>query len=1264
MDKKIYIFLFFLFALLKLGAQTCTIVTSSTIVCINNALNFSATYTSGSTPSTYAWNFGNGVTNTQASPTYNYPTIGTFTPTLTIVFTNNSQCIITGNPIQVVALPIADFRIVSNVKQCFKGNLVCIKDSSRAGISGSNIAKHTFLWGDGDFDTTLNFTDTICHNYKNTAGGLYSLILEVTDSNGCLTRLEKNNAITILPKMDPISFTCFSTSCDTTLQTIQNTSDLPLSKIKKFVWNFGDGIIDSSNTKWYYFTHGYAIPGYYYPTLFVTDFDDCKDTSQLFIFASKKVLDNKILISQKSKCYNDQKFVLNYKDAKLNDKIVWKIFDMNNQLVDSVFKFYYDSDGKNCGKYKITMEAFYGNNCKIKLDTFIEILGPNTVFSEVLNQYQCSVFDTVYFRDPIPEQSCLYKNTPNWFWDFDDGFAPPCTTDTKRGINVGINCRYSKDSAFVKHKYNNSVVKCYNAKLLITDSVNNCSDLDSGLIVLDAPNAKPNLPYRRGLYYYTDPPGKDGPPINCTSSTFTFKIEETLPSCGREQYWINYDSAENIERWKWCNPKEDSTLYSYGSVADSNGWVTVGLIIKNGLCYDTAWYHHMFQIILKKPDVNLYFKSNCYPYVADITYQDSIQNNISSANIYIYKYFPKSLPPFVLVDRITTNLANNDSILKQKKYEFGEKGTYKIVSILTSNQNCTYYYETIIHLGFSQTRILSNATICLKDTFRFLENFEYSDLFTEKWTNKERTDSNLERILFNYGDTNLYSYYGIFPKHKFNKVGVYNVSMIAQDSSGCRDTFENYRVLNVVDIKASIASITPKLLCAPKVIQFYDASKVLDSLKNNITDTISNWKWDFGDSKTISLSKNPVHDYTTNDSFNVKLVVTSLFGCSDSVTLPLIIKGPKPKYSFLSGDTIGCSPVKFKMNNTTGVPLQSWQWTINGPENFIVSTDKDSNTNFSLVKAGRYRVLLLGTDSLVNEITGQTVYCTSVFPDTLNPNSKPVFITVFDKPLVQLFGPDTVCANDAFTILAKADTTYSHFLWQVNNGFSLPLKPRTDSVFNHSFNDSGSYIIQLIPTPKISIACIDTGIHAIYVRNIKADFDIDESRSPIDSFINKSISATAYYWDFGQPNSGLNNFSILQNPIHDYKNIIDSFKVCLVAQNAGACFDTLCKFIFPTARLLKIPNVFTPNNDGINDAFDIEILGHTFYEIKIYNRWGNKVFEGNKDGKSNDGINWNGSTYNEGNLNPEGVYYYIFKYKFNNKEAEKTAHGSITLIRQ
>jgi gliding motility-associated-like protein len=1274
--KKIYIFLFSLFTFFKLGAQTCSIVSSSNIVCINNALNFSATYTAGLTPNTYAWNFGNGVTNTQPNPTYNYPTIGTFTPTLTIVFTNNSQCIITGNPIQVVALPIADFRILEATKQCFKGNLVCIKDSSRAGTSGSKIAKHTFLWGDGDFDTTVNFTDTICHNYKNIAGGLYSLILEVTDSNGCLTRLEKNNAMTILPKMETVSFTCFSTSCDTTLQTIQNTSNLPLSKVKKFVWDFGDGNIDSSNTKWNYLTHGYAIPGFYYPTLFVTDFDNCKDTAQLYIIASKKVLDNKILITQNNKCYNKQFFVFNYKDAVLGDYIIWKIFNSNNVMVDSIRRYFHsvggikDSVGKfECGKYKITMEAFYGNNCKIKLDTTFDIYGPNTIFGDVGNNRKCNVNDTVIFRIPNEEPSCLNKNTTlSWFWDFDDGFAPPCTTDTKRGINVGLNCRYSKDSTLVKHKYYFIDSNCYNAKLTITDSINNCSDTDSLDIILSPPNAKPNLPYRRGLYYYTNPPGKFEPPLDCDCNEFSFNFDETIPSCGREEIWLNLDSAAGINNWVSCDPKKQFFNTSYKETADSNGWVTVGLIIKNGNCYDTAWYHRMFKLIKINPNFKIKFETKCAPYKASIVFEDSIQYGLDYALISIigigYDYINDYEKGIGLFETRNQVFNGNDSIIHEQLFNFKEGGIFEVTVTLKNKIGCITGANTKFKRGFLKLTSLGDATFCLKDSITYYERYAYKGDATQYWNNKTRANANLERIYWNFGDTTGYYFYGVSPKHKYKKIGNYKISLIAQDSVGCVDTLENYRRAIVVDVKAAIAPITDKLLCAPKVIQFYDASNTMDSLGFNNYDFVKNWKWDFGDSKTISFAKNPVHDYSTNDSFKVQLIVTSNYGCMDSITLPLVIKGPTPKYSFLSGDTIGCSPVKFKMNNTTGVPLQSWQWTINGPENFIVSTDKDTNTNFSLVKAGRYRVLLLGTDSLVNEITGQTVYCTSVFPDTLNPNSKPVYVTVFDKPLVRLFGPDTVCKNDVFTILAKADTMYSQFLWQASNGFSLPLKPRTDSIFNYSFNDSGSYTVQLIPTPKISIACIDTGIHAIYVRNIKADFDIDESRSPIDSFINKSISATSYFWDFGQPSSGSNNFSNLQNPTHDYKSLVDTFKVCLVAQNAGACFDTLCKIIIPTARLLKIPNVFTPNNDGINDAFDIEILGQTYYEIKIYNRWGNKVFEGNADGKGNDGINWNGKTDNDGNQNSEGVYFYVFKYKFNDKESEKTLHGSIALIRQ
>jgi len=188
MIKRLYIILFYLFFTFKLFAQTCTIITSSNIVCINNALNFSATYTAGLTPSSYDWNFGNGVTNTQSSPTYNYPITGTFTPTLKITFTNNSQCIISGTPIQVVALPIANFRIITPSTQCFNGNSVCIADSSKPGPSGSPLTYRTFLWGDGGFDNTVITNKTLCHSYTNVLGSTNSLVIEVTDANNCLTR--------------------------------------------------------------------------------------------------------------------------------------------------------------------------------------------------------------------------------------------------------------------------------------------------------------------------------------------------------------------------------------------------------------------------------------------------------------------------------------------------------------------------------------------------------------------------------------------------------------------------------------------------------------------------------------------------------------------------------------------------------------------------------------------------------------------------------------------------------------------------------------------------------------------------------------------------------------------------------------------------------------------------------------------------------------------------------------------------------------------
>jgi gliding motility-associated-like protein len=91
--------------------------------------------------------------------------------------------------------------------------------------------------------------------------------------------------------------------------------------------------------------------------------------------------------------------------------------------------------------------------------------------------------------------------------------------------------------------------------------------------------------------------------------------------------------------------------------------------------------------------------------------------------------------------------------------------------------------------------------------------------------------------------------------------------------------------------------------------------------------------------------------------------------------------------------------------------------------------------------------------------------------------------------------------------------------------------------------------------------------------------------------------------------------------------------------------------------------VFTPNNDFVNDAYDIDAVGIIKYRLDIFNRWGEKVYVSERDGFGNDGINWNGRVRNDGRECPEGTYFFVFNYQLANMLEAKEVHGTITLIR-
>lgn len=122
---------------------------------------------------------------------------------------------------------------------------------------------------------------------------------------------------------------------------------------------------------------------------------------------------------------------------------------------------------------------------------------------------------------------------------------------------------------------------------------------------------------------------------------------------------------------------------------------------------------------------------------------------------------------------------------------------------------------------------------------------------------------------------------------------------------------------------------------------------------------------------------------------------------------------------------------------------------------------------------------------------------------------------------------------------------------------------------------------------------------------------------------------------------------------------INNQEIVLILNSGTNCADTAKATIHFTDSLNKVKtaNVFTPNNDGINDYFKIDGLSKCGEaEIIIFNRWGQEIFKSNdKDFK------WDGKTTN-GEPVSEGVYFYLGSFK---KQFETTVklHGTITVIR-
>ena len=154
-------------------------------------------------------------------------------------------------------------------------------------------------------------------------------------------------------------------------------------------------------------------------------------------------------------------------------------------------------------------------------------------------------------------------------------------------------------------------------------------------------------------------------------------------------------------------------------------------------------------------------------------------------------------------------------------------------------------------------------------------------------------------------------------------------------------------------------------------------------------------------------------------------------------------------------------------------------------------------------------------------------------------------------------------------------------------------------------------------------------------------------------------NANSWLWSFGDTASGAsNNTATMMNPVHAFKDS-GNYKV-FVIQSIGNCTDTVAEDIHvlsPCIWPTKIPNVFTPNEDGNNDVFKVTTEGLATLNCTIFDRWGLEVYK-------YDAINgsWDGRT-NSGQKAASGTYFYLFDATCVIGNVKKQAQGFVDLIR-
>ncbi len=421
--------------------------------------------------------------------------------------------------------------------------------------------------------------------------------------------------------------------------------------------------------------------------------------------------------------------------------------------------------------------------------------------------------------------------------------------------------------------------------------------------------------------------------------------------------------------------------------------------------------------------------------------------------------------------------------------------------------------------------------------------------------------------------------------------------------------------------------------CVPAIIEFVDSVAIG-----------KRFEWRFGDGTPDVFSDTPAvnHTFTTPGNYRVRLIAIDDTKCipRDTSFMNIRVRIDRVAMSAAAAPLPPCTDLNYRFDNNTipfpGKPFRDssflWYFGDNSPP---VRAGQQSVTH-RFPAAGTYNIRLVLAD---------TNYCNAPdsfsFPITISPNTE----SRFTAPL-------SGCAPFAVPF-SNTSIGGTSFEWDFGNGQRSNLNNPT-----FTFVQPGQYQVRLISRDPNTCNLVDTSILSISVNglpNAAFDYSPRPSRENIPTtFINQSGPAAFYRWRFGDGDS-LTTVRIDTIVRHQFPRT-DVYSSCLIAVNEFGCVDSTCLPISASVDpIIDVVSAFTPNGDGVNDRAIVFGFGVNTMVFRIYNRWGQLMFESNNPRNGWDGIF-------KGKPQPMDAYAFTLEAELIDGEKVKRA-GSITLIR-